>query len=186
MKFNVVFGLAAALALAPNAVALNLFGARQDATPTSGAQPSGTVPSGLPQSSSSGSEGGFGGGFGGGAQESGRPQASGTVPSGVSGGSQPSGSFGQGGHHGHGGQGGFPSGGAQPSGSFGGSGQGGEGGAAPTAAPSGTFGGSSGQESGFITVSGALPTGSATAESGSSSEGNRQFERVHARQIRPF
>lgn len=139
------------------------------------------MPSGLPHGSGSGSEGGFDDG----AQESGRPQASGTVPSGVAGGAQPSGIFGQGG------QGGFPSGGAQPSGSFGGPGQGGEGDTAPTAvpsgaAPSGSFGGSSGQESGFITVSGPLPTGSTVPETGSSSEGTQSFERVHARQIRPF
>ncbi|KAF3386845.1 hypothetical protein F1880_001115 [Penicillium rolfsii] len=191
--FNVVLGLAAALTLAPNAVALNLFGNQQDATPTFGTQYSGTVPTGLPQGSS-GPEGSFGGG----PQESGHPQASGTVPSGMAGGSQggwpsggaqPSGGFGHGGHHGghgHGGQGSFPSGDAQPSGSLGGSGQDGEGGAAPTATPTGTFGGFSGQGSGFITVSGALPTESAAPESGSSSEGTQQFERLHARQIRPF
>lgn len=102
---------------------------------------------------------------------SGLPQGSGsgsgTVPSGVAGGAQPSGGFG--GHHGHhghhGGQGGFPSGGAQPSGSFGGFGQGGESGAAPTAVPSGAF---------------------TVPEASSSSEGAQSFERIHARQIRPF
>ena len=142
------------------------------------------MPSGLTQGSGSGSEAGFGGS----AQESGRPHGSGTVPSGVAGGAQPSGGFG--GHHGHhghhGGQGGSPSGGAQPSGSFSGFGQGGESGAAPTAVPSGAFGGSSGQETGFITVTGALPTGSAVPEAGRSSEDTQSFERIHARQIRPF
>lgn len=162
------------------------FGNQQDATRTTVAQPSGIVPSGLPDSGS-GSEGGFGGS----AQESGRPHGSGTVPSGVAGGAQPSGGFGgYHGHHGHhggqGGQGGFPSGGAQPSGSFSGFGQGGESGAAPTAVPSGTFGGSSGQETGFVTVTGTLPTDTAVPETGSSSEGTQSFERIHARQVRPF
>ncbi|KAJ5287529.1 hypothetical protein N7478_003215 [Penicillium angulare] len=111
MKFNVAFGLAAALFMAPNAVAWNLpgFGNNKDATPTSqfpsGSQSTGTFTSGSAGGDGYGGHGGHGHGSG---HPSGRP---GPRPSGSD---NPSGGFG-------GGRGGpSPSGGPQPTGGFGG------------------------------------------------------------------
>ncbi|KAJ5760789.1 hypothetical protein N7520_007945 [Penicillium odoratum] len=192
MKFNIAFALAAALYLAPNAVAWNLpgLGKRQDATPTSqiasSSEPTGTFPSGsfgggeggsFPSDGAqpSGSFGGSGGhGHGSGSQQSGRP---GPRPSGAaSSGAVPSGSFGGG-----------ESGGAQPSGTVGGTSGGGSGGASPSGAPhsGGGSGGFGGGQSTFVTVpAGPTATPEASSQSqGESSEGEKD-QRIHARQFR--
>ncbi|KAJ5093989.1 hypothetical protein N7456_009850 [Penicillium angulare] len=172
MKFNVAFGLAAALFMAPNAVAWNLpgFGNNKDATPTSqfpsGSQPTGSFTSGSAGGDGFGGHGGHGGHGHGSGHPSGRP---GPRPSG---GAIPSGGFG-------GGRGGpFPSGGPQPTGGFGGGDGSGSGGSFPSGSPqpSGGFGG--GSPSSFVTVP-AGPT--PTAEPNSQGE---DPQRAHARQFR--
>ncbi|EPS29758.1 hypothetical protein PDE_04708 [Penicillium oxalicum 114-2] len=188
MKFNVPFGLATAIILAPAALAQDPFEVPHGAIPTytppasattssstiGGTQPSSIYPSTTPSIAVTG------GGFG-----HGRYTSSSAYPS-MS--AHPSGGFGHHGHHGHHGYGGFPPGGF---GGFGPGGHGGRGGhanAPPSARSVGTVEtlGRGGYNSAPSEIAEDLFVGSDAQKPGDSAESTEQFKRLHARQVRPF